>query len=156
VPHFRAMGQRFNRLDKAWEFPGAFAATLVVGGLLVFLVVAWPVVAFHGKARVIGEVLWLGIPALIAVSIYAAARWSTRDARKLKRLQDERLWAEGSHPDQIYAEKMRQADARAELAWREAEAKRRAAKEAAKEAARARKQQVRDAIKDEERLRDER
>jgi len=138
------------------DFPGALTAVIVLGGFLVFLVAAWPTVAFHGNARWIGEALWVGIPALIAGSLFAAVRWKTRDERKLRRLRDDRLRAEGKHPTQLRNQQLRREQ---EQQWRAAEQKRQAAEQmrrSQKEAAELRKQQVREEIGREERLREER
>jgi hypothetical protein len=147
-------GKQFDRFDRAWEFPGAFTATVVMVGLLVFLLVAWPTVAFHGTARWIGEALWVGIPTFIAGSLFMAVRWSQRDERKLERLRNERLWAEGRHPEQLRVQQMRQGAAQsaqaAALRCQQVEAMNRAEKEAA----RAYREQVRNAIREEERLRE--
>ena len=103
----------------------------------------------HGNARWIGEGLWLGFWALIISIGVTAYMRATHDERTLKRLRKERLWAEGKHPAQLRAqqesrvlEEQRRAD----------EQKRRAQIQAAEQ----RRQRLRDVIKREERLREER
>lgn len=143
----RAMGKG------SWlDFPGAFTAA----GLAIFLVAAWPTVIFHGNARWIGEGLWVGIPLILTLSVIAAIKWASRDERKLARLRDERLRAEGNHPDQLRARWERQFRLQA---LHDAEQRRKAqiqAAEQARLAAQQRKQRLRDEIQHEQQRRKER
>jgi hypothetical protein len=126
-------------------FPCALFVVLLLAGWAVSLVVSRPTVVFHGGPRWISEDMWAGIPVLVAFALFTAFmtyRWQTRDERKLGRLLDERLRAEGKHPTQLRIE-------------REKEQKRQAA-ELKKQAAELKKQQVREEIKREEHLREER
>lgn len=126
-------------------FPGAFTA---VGVLVVFAAI-WPAVVFHGSARWVGEGLWVGIPALTVVTAITVNYWTHRDERKLKRLRDERLWAEGKHPNQLRAQQERRLQEQKLLL---AEQRNREARLLAEQ----RKQQMREEIEREERLRQER
>src|SRR5262249_35564695 len=127
------------------------------------LVAARPTVVFHSDPRWIGNNMWAGIPVLIAIAVFAdfmVHRWRTRDERKLERLRDERLRAEGTHPRQLRIQrKLEQKRKVAELQKQAAELTKQAAelrRRAKVEAAELQKQQVWDEIKREERLRDER
>jgi hypothetical protein len=127
------------------------------------LVAERPRVVFHSDPRWIGENMWVGIPVLIALAVFAnfiAHIWRTREERKLRRLVDDRLRDAGQHPRQLRiqekqdqkreaAERQKQAD---ELTKQAAELRRQAKRKPAE----LKKQQVRDEIKREERLRDER
>ena len=131
------------------KFPGAITAVVTVAGIAVIFGVAWPAELLHGNARWIGEGLWLGFWVLI-ISIGATAYMvATHDERKLKRLRQQRLWAEGKHPAQLRA----QQESRALEEKRQAdEQKRRAQGQAVEQ----RRHRLRDEIKGEERLREER
>jgi hypothetical protein len=143
--------------DSPW---GLFAVLAIWAGSLV---AERPKVVFHSDPRWIGENMWVGIPVLIALVVFAnviAHIWRTRDERKLQRLRDDRLRSEGQHPRQLRiqekreqkreaAERQKQAD---ELMKQAAELRRQAKRQPAE----LKKQQVRDEIQREERLRDER
>lgn len=132
---------------------------LLLAGWAVSLVVPRPTVVFSGGPRWIGEDISAGIPLLLAfafITAFMAHRWHTRDERKLERLQDERLWDEGNHPMQPRIRwKEEQKREVADLKKQVAEHKKKAA-ELKKQAAELPKQQVRDEIKREEHLREER
>ncbi len=82
-------------------FPGVITAVLTVAGIALIFGVAWPAELLHGNARWIGEGLWLGGWALVISIGVTAYMFATRDERKLKRLREERLRAEGKHPAQL-------------------------------------------------------
>jgi hypothetical protein len=146
-----------SKTDFRWEL------FVVLAIWAVALVAARPTVVFHSHPRWIGANMWEGIPVLIALAVFTdfiAHRWRTRDERKLERLRNDRLRAEGKHPRQLriqrkLEQKRQVADLQkqaAELTKQAAELRRRAKGEAAE----LRKQQVQDEIKREELLRDER
>jgi len=106
-------------------FPGAFTAVIVLAGLAVAAVVAWPVMVFHGSARAIGEFIWVGVwvvPILILL-IATALNPEHRARKRLEKLRNERLRAEGRHPSQLAARKMQEEAlaTRRELARQQAE-----------------------------------
>ena len=145
------------------DFPWALFVVLLLAGWAVSLVVPRPTVVLHGDARWIGEDMWVGIPVLCAFALFTAFmahRWHTRDERKLERLRDERLWAEGKHPRLLRIQREREQKRQAaELKKQAAELRRKAAelkRKAKGEATELRKQQVREEIKREEHLREER
>lgn len=143
--------------------------------IVVLLLAAWTVslavprqrVVFHGGPRWIGANMLVGIPVLCAFALFAAFivhLWRTRDLRKLERLRAKRLQAERAKiRSQQELEQKRQAD---ELKRQLAEVKRQAAElrrdakrqEAGlrKQAAERRKEELREAIKGEELLKEER
>ena len=128
-----------------FDIPGSIA----IVSLLIILAAAWPAVLLHGNARWVGEGLWVGIPGLLVTSFIVTAWWKSRDERQLKKLRDERLWAEGNHPTQLrlrYELEQEKQELRAAEQARKAKA----------EAAERRKQQLRDEIRREKQLRDER
>ena len=90
-------------------FPGVITAVLTVAGIALIFGVAWPTELLHGNARWIGEGLWLGGWALVISIGVTAYMLATRDERKLKRLREERLRAEGKHPAQLRAQQENQA-----------------------------------------------
>jgi ribosomal protein L34E len=148
-------------------FRWALIVVLLLGAWTVSLAVPRPKVVFHGGPRWIGENVLVGIPVLCAFALFTAFivhRWQTRDQRKLERLTAERLRAERTKIHiQRELEHKRQTD---ELKRRLAEMKRQAAEsrrnakkqeaELRKQGAELRKQEVREAIKGEVRLREER
>ena len=147
----------------AIDFPWTLIVVLLLAGWAVTLVVPRPKVVLHGDARWIGENMWAGIPVLFAFALFTAIlvrRWQTRDERKLERLRDERLRAEGKHPRQLRNQRKReQKQQAAQLKKQAAELRREAAELGQKdkrEAAELRKQQVQEEIDREERLRAER
>lgn len=145
------------------DFPWTLVVVLLLAGWAATLIVPLPEVVVHGDARWIGEGMWAGIPVLFAfalVTVLMAHRWQTRDERKLERLRDERLRAEGNHPRQLRIQReQEQRQQAAELKRQAAELKRQAAEirqKAKGEAAELRKRQVLEEIRREEHLRDER
>jgi HAMP domain-containing protein len=126
----------------------ALVIVLLLAGWAVSLVLPRPTAAFHGDARWIGENMSVGIPVLCAFALFTAfmvQRWLTRDQRKLDRLVDQRLRHEGNHPTQQRIERERELKGEAVVLEREAAELRRKAKE-----------QVREEIKKEQHLREER
>jgi len=143
--------------------------------LVVLLLAVWAVslavprrtVVFHEGPRWIGENMLIGIPILCAFAFLTAFmvhRWQTRDQRKLERLRAERLKAERTRLRiQREMEQKRQTEELkrklAELKAQATESRRNAKREDAerrKQEAELRKQEVREEIKGEERLREER
>jgi hypothetical protein len=61
--------ERFNRIDRAWEWPGAFTATWI----LVIAALAWPWFFLHGTARIVVGILWTSLEILIG-SVWLANR----------------------------------------------------------------------------------
>lgn len=126
-------------------FPGVPTAIGILACIAVIMAVAWPVEAFHGNARWVGEGIWAGIVTAAITAGATAYYRAHRDERKLKRLRNERLRAEGRHPAQLRAQEARQALQRTQQA-----------NEQERKAAEQQRQWLRDAIKCEERMREER
>jgi len=94
-------------VDKENGRGNGYAWALVVLVLLaagvVYLLVPRPTVVFPVGPRWIGKDMLAGILILCAVAVFAGLVmhwWQGRDERKLARLRDERLRAEGNHPKQ--------------------------------------------------------
>jgi hypothetical protein len=150
--------------------------------IVVLLLAVWtaslavprPKVVFHGGPRWIGENMLVGIPVLCAFVLFTGFtvhRWRTRDQRKLDRLRDERLRAEEKKTrtqqeleqkrqiDELkrqIAEVQRQADQSERDAKRQETEDRKQAAALRKQTAALRKRELREEIKGEERLREER
>jgi HAMP domain-containing protein len=149
------------------DFPWALIVVILLAVWAVSLAVPRPTVVFHGGPRWIGENMLAGIPVLCAFALFMAFmvhRWQTRDQRKLERLRTERLRAERTQLRiQRELEQKRQTDELkrqlAELERQAAESRRNAKREEAerrKQEAERGKQEMQEAIKREERLREER
>lgn len=156
-----------RRTGTELAFRWALIVVLLLAVWAVSLAVPRPKVVFHGGPRWIGEDMLVGIPVLCAIALFTAFmvhRWQTRDQRKLERLRAERLRAERTKiQTQQERERKRQTDELkrqlAEMKRQTAESKRndkRREAELRKQGAELRKQEVREAIKGEERLREER
>jgi flagellar biosynthesis/type III secretory pathway M-ring protein FliF/YscJ len=120
------------------------------------LVAARPRLVVHSGPRWIGENMWVGIPVLIALVVFAnfiAHLWRTRLSRKRDRLRNARLRSEGQQRRQ--EEKRKVAELRKEIdevkRGQKEELRRRF-----KEEAELQKQQLLEEIQQEERLRAER
>jgi flagellar biosynthesis/type III secretory pathway M-ring protein FliF/YscJ len=143
------------------DFPWVLLAVLAIWA--GSLVAERPKVVFHSDPRWIGDYMWVGIPVLFALALFVnfiAHIWRTREERELQRLRNARLRSEGQHPRQLrrqekQEQKRKDADLQeqiAELMKQRAELRRKAKGEAAE----LQKQQLREEIKQEKLLRDER
>jgi hypothetical protein len=66
LPHTSAMSENsaqefFKRVDRAWEWPGAFTATWII----LFAALGWPWLFLHGTARIVVGILWICLEAPI-------------------------------------------------------------------------------------------
>ena len=161
-------------VDKENGRGNGYAWALVVLVLLaagvVYLLVPRPTVVFPVGPRWIGKDMLAGILILCAIAVFAGLVmhwWQGRDERKLARLRDERLRAEGNHPKQKLEKEKQKLEGQAAgldqqaagleqtaaLRRKEAADLRRQSKDLASGR---RKQQVQEQIREEERLREER
>jgi len=135
------------------DFPwGLFAVLAIWAGSLV---AERPKVVYHSDPRWIGENMWVGIPVLVALVVFAnfiARIWRTRDERQLQRLVDERLRSEGQHPRQLRRQRKQEEKRKVAELQKQIDELRRGSKGETE----LQKQQLRDEIQREQRLRDER
>lgn len=126
---------------RTWKWPAILA--------LIITALTWPIPAFHGNARWVGEAVWAGCLLMVAAVIAVIDVRRHADERKLRRLRTERLRIEGNLPSQIRARQRQQHyEEQQRLKEQQREQNRREVEE--------RKQRLRSEIEREERLRNER